>query len=126
MLVVHYYLDLSDDEAARMLDLPPGTYKSRLHRAMAAMRAELDADARRTERLSAGAIAMTTQRDLDRDLGAYFDRRRPSAGHPDGCWMPRWQGLSRPGSGRACWSPTGGGRGGWSAERASARGSPRW
>jgi len=55
VLVAHHYLELPDDEAARMLDIPPGTYKSRLHRATAAMRAVLDADARRTERISAGA-----------------------------------------------------------------------
>ena len=55
-LVVHHYLELSDDEAARMLDIPPGTYKSRLHRATAAMRAELDADTRRGEQLGMGAM----------------------------------------------------------------------
>jgi RNA polymerase sigma-70 factor (ECF subfamily) len=56
VLVAHHYLELADDEAARMLDIPSGTYKSRLHRATAAMRGELDADARRGEPLSAGAI----------------------------------------------------------------------
>ena len=56
VLVAHHYLELSDDEAARMLDIPAGTYKSRLHRATAAMRAELDADVRSSERLSAGVI----------------------------------------------------------------------
>ena len=59
-----------------------------------------------------GNDAMTTQRDLDRDLDAYFDGAA-SAGHPTDCWMPRWQGSNRPGSGRACSSPIGGGRGGW-------------
>jgi RNA polymerase sigma-70 factor (ECF subfamily) len=56
VLVAHHYLELPDDEAARMLNIPTGTYKSRLHRATASMRAEFDADARRAERFSAGAI----------------------------------------------------------------------
>jgi RNA polymerase sigma-70 factor (ECF subfamily) len=55
VLVAHYYLELTDDEAARMLDIPAGTYKSRLHRATDAMRAELEADARRPEPVTAGA-----------------------------------------------------------------------
>jgi RNA polymerase sigma-70 factor, ECF subfamily len=46
ILVMHYYLGLSLDEAAGALGIPPGTARSRLHRAMAAMRAALDADAR--------------------------------------------------------------------------------
>lgn len=46
VLVAHYYLDLPSDEAAQALGIPVGTYKSRLHRATAAMRAVLDADAR--------------------------------------------------------------------------------
>ena len=53
VLVVHHYLELSDDEAAEVLGVRPGTVKSRLHRATAAMRSALDAD-RRTEELAAG------------------------------------------------------------------------
>ncbi len=45
-LVVHHYLGLSGDEAAEILGIRAGTYKSRLNRAAAAMRAELEADAR--------------------------------------------------------------------------------
>lgn len=45
-LVAHYYLDLPSDEAADMLGIPVGTYKSRLHRASEAMRAVLEAEAR--------------------------------------------------------------------------------
>ena len=47
VLVTHYYLDLPSDQAADALDVPLGTYKSRLHRAIEAMRAQLEADARR-------------------------------------------------------------------------------
>ena len=46
VLVVHHYLGLSDPEAAVVLELPLGTYKSRLHRASAALRAVLEADER--------------------------------------------------------------------------------
>jgi RNA polymerase sigma-70 factor (ECF subfamily) len=46
VLVMHYYLGFSLDEAAVVLAVPPGTVRSRLHRATAAMRAALDADAR--------------------------------------------------------------------------------
>jgi RNA polymerase sigma-70 factor (ECF subfamily) len=46
VLVMHYYLGFSLDEAAEALGLPPGTVRSRLHRAINAMRAALEADAR--------------------------------------------------------------------------------
>ena len=46
VLVLHYYLGLRLDEAASVLGIPPGTIRSRLHRATAAMRAALDADDR--------------------------------------------------------------------------------
>jgi RNA polymerase sigma-70 factor (ECF subfamily) len=46
VLVLHYYLGLPLDEAAQVLGIPPGTVRSRLHRATTAMRAALDADAR--------------------------------------------------------------------------------
>jgi RNA polymerase sigma factor (sigma-70 family) len=46
VLVLHYYLGLTLDEAAEILGIPPGTVRSRLHRAIAAMRAALEADAR--------------------------------------------------------------------------------
>ena len=45
-LVVHHYLGLPDAEAATVLDVPMGTYKSRLNRAHLAMRSALEADAR--------------------------------------------------------------------------------
>lgn len=46
VLVTHYFLDLPSDEAAEMLEIPIGTYKSRLHRATETLRALLEADAR--------------------------------------------------------------------------------
>jgi RNA polymerase sigma-70 factor (ECF subfamily) len=46
VLVLHYYLGLSLDDVAESLAIPPGTVRSRLHRATQAMRAALDADAR--------------------------------------------------------------------------------
>jgi RNA polymerase sigma factor (sigma-70 family) len=45
-LVVHHYLDLPDAEAASVLGIAVGTFKSRLHRASAAMRAAVEADDR--------------------------------------------------------------------------------
>jgi len=46
VLVVHHFLGLPDAEAATVLGVPMGTYKSRLNRAHLALRAALDADAR--------------------------------------------------------------------------------
>ena len=46
VLVTHYFMDLPSDQAADVLDIPVGTYKSRLHRATEAMRALLEADDR--------------------------------------------------------------------------------
>lgn len=46
VIVLHYYLGLSLDEAAETLGVPPGTVRSRLHRATRVLRAALDADAR--------------------------------------------------------------------------------
>ena len=45
-LVVHHYLGLPDAEAAVVLDIAVGTFKSRLNRASAALRAALEADER--------------------------------------------------------------------------------
>ena len=46
VLVLRYYLDMPVDEIASTLDLPAGTVKSRIHHALKAMRATLDADDR--------------------------------------------------------------------------------
>jgi RNA polymerase sigma factor (sigma-70 family) len=54
VLVVKHYLGLPDEEAALVLGIPTGTVKSRLHRAAAAMRAELESSARPPETLARG------------------------------------------------------------------------
>ncbi len=46
VLVFHHYLELSLPEVADRLDIPLGTAKSRLHYAVTALRASLEADAR--------------------------------------------------------------------------------
>ena len=56
VLVIHHYLDLPDAEAAIVLDIAIGTYKSRLSRANAALRAAVDAE-ERIPGLTRGSIA---------------------------------------------------------------------
>jgi RNA polymerase sigma-70 factor (ECF subfamily) len=46
VVVLHYYSGFSAAEIARILDIPEGTARSRLHYATQAMRAALQADAR--------------------------------------------------------------------------------
>jgi RNA polymerase sigma factor (sigma-70 family) len=46
VLVLTFYLDLSLADAAAVLGIPVGTMKSRLHRSLAALRAELEAGRR--------------------------------------------------------------------------------
>ena len=46
VLVLHHYADFPLDRVAQILEIPVGTVYSRLHPAMRAMRAALDADAR--------------------------------------------------------------------------------
>ncbi len=46
VLVVHHYLGMRDAAAADLLGVPPGTFKSRLNRASAALRAVIEADQR--------------------------------------------------------------------------------
>jgi len=46
VVVLHHYLDWPLERVAETLGIPPGTARSRLHHAMRALRAALDADAR--------------------------------------------------------------------------------
>jgi RNA polymerase sigma-70 factor (ECF subfamily) len=46
VLVLHHYADIPAERVAQILDVPIGTVYSRLHHAMRAMRAALNADAR--------------------------------------------------------------------------------
>jgi RNA polymerase sigma-70 factor (ECF subfamily) len=46
VVVLHHYLDLPLDRVAEILGIPVGTAHSRLHHAMRALRAALDADSR--------------------------------------------------------------------------------
>ena len=48
VLALSYYPDLPVGEAAHSLDIPVGTMKSRLNRALRALRAALEADERDT------------------------------------------------------------------------------
>jgi len=47
VIVLHHYLGLTVDEAAKAIGIPVGTAKSRLHYATASLRAAFEADARR-------------------------------------------------------------------------------
>ena len=57
VIVLHHYLDLSLPDVAASLGIPLGTAKSRLHRALALMRAALEADARISAELVEGRPA---------------------------------------------------------------------
>lgn len=46
VIVLHHYLGLSLTDVAAAMDMPAGTARSRLHRAVGTLRAALDADAR--------------------------------------------------------------------------------
>ena len=46
ILVLHFHVGLSSAETGQVLGIPAGTARSRLHRALDAMRGALEADAR--------------------------------------------------------------------------------
>lgn len=52
VLVLRHVIGLPLDEVARTLEIPPGTARSRLHRALQTMRARLEADDRPSATLS--------------------------------------------------------------------------
>jgi RNA polymerase sigma-70 factor, ECF subfamily len=45
VVVLHHYLDMTQDEVATTLGIPPGTVASRLHYAIRSLRSTLEADA---------------------------------------------------------------------------------
>ena len=49
VVVLHFYLDMPASEIADVLDIPPGTARSRLYNATRSLRAALEADARRPD-----------------------------------------------------------------------------
>ena len=53
VVVLHHLMDMTLEQVAATLDVPPGTVNSRLSRALAAMRAALEADARFAESVPA-------------------------------------------------------------------------
>ena len=57
VIVLHHYLDLPLPDVAASLGIPLGTAKSRLHRALALLRAALEADARISAELVEGRPA---------------------------------------------------------------------
>ena len=57
LIVLHHYLDLPMPEVAIALQIPLGTAKSRLHRALQSMRAALDADTRSRTDVREGRFA---------------------------------------------------------------------
>ena len=57
VIVLHYYLDLTMPDVAASLGIPLGTAKSRLNRALGALRAALDAEARNARTVAEGRPA---------------------------------------------------------------------
>ncbi len=56
VVVLHHYSGFSAAEIARILDIPTGTARSRLHYATEAMRAALEADARQPAAAHNGTV----------------------------------------------------------------------
>ena len=83
VLVVHHYHGLSDAEAAVVLDIPVGTFKSRLSRATAAVRASIEADDR-PPAIATELNRMTATNDFERTLAGWLQAQSeslvPSAG----------------------------------------------
>ena len=61
VLVLHHYLGMSNVEAAKVLGVPAGTVKSRLHYALEAMRAALEFDGQGAARSGDAGMTETTR-----------------------------------------------------------------
>lgn len=57
VVVLHYFLDLPLPRVARMLGIPGGTAKSRLHRSLGAMRSAMAIDDVTSARVAGGPVA---------------------------------------------------------------------
>ena len=57
IVVLHYYIGLPLTDVAATLAIPVGTVKSRLHRALSAMRVAIDAEPTSTPSIAGGQIA---------------------------------------------------------------------
>jgi RNA polymerase sigma-70 factor (ECF subfamily) len=57
IVVLHYYLGLPLTDVAATLSIPLGTVKSRLHRALVAMRVAIEAEPMSTQSIAGGQIA---------------------------------------------------------------------
>ena len=64
VVVMHHYLDMPLEAVATALSIPPGTARSRFHRAMASLRAALEADDR-PPRPPAGATTAAQPQGVD-------------------------------------------------------------
>ena len=105
MLVLHYYLGLSLDEAADALGIPPGTVRSAFtERPRRCVPRSTRTRAPSSERKAAG---MTARDDLDRHLAAWL-RPTPRCASPSTCSGRSSRGPLAPGVGRPGSSPKGG------------------
>ena len=57
ILVLHYYVGMNVPTIAETIGIPVGTATSRLHRAIAALRASIDADDRAPAAIQGGQVA---------------------------------------------------------------------
>ena len=69
--MLHHYLGMTTDEAARTIGIPPGTAKSRLHYATEALRAALEADARSVP--GRKGSRMSTHGDVQRSITDWLE-----------------------------------------------------
>ena len=78
MVVLHYYNGFSAAEIARILQIPEGTARSRLHYAIGAMRAALEADARPSGGRQGRSGVMTTDDQFDDTIIQWFEDAAPA------------------------------------------------